>query len=143
MTSSQKIARAFEIAGYILLIPSGFATLCSTLLLAGAPLLTFLIYGIFIFGCVLLAGYVKHSRGTLNEKRVRSLWIWTVLFNAALSLPFFFYAWHFFQNLDSELADHGQMPGNFFFNLCVTFAYLTAIVLAIKAYKSEGIQQLS
>ncbi|HEY0427216.1 MAG TPA: hypothetical protein VGC76_05370 [Pyrinomonadaceae bacterium] len=142
MTTSQKIARAFEIAGYVLLIPAGFGAFLGTFFIGGAPWLTLLIYATFIFGCVLLIGYFKHSRGRLDENRIRSLWLATGFFNAFLSLPYFFYALNFFSMLNAEQPFRGEMMRALGVIVCIIFAYLTAVVLAWKAYKSETAQTL-
>lgn len=82
-TVSQKIARVFEIADYILLVPSTLG-LAASLILGGGAIAVFTIY---VGGVVLLVGYFKHSRGKLSAGGVRALWIGTILFNGLFLAP--------------------------------------------------------
>ena len=77
-TFSQKVARFFEVVDYFLLVPAT-AGLCCTLFI---PPLFFIILPTYSFGCLLLIGYIKHSRGKLDEHNVWGLWLGTALYNA-------------------------------------------------------------
>lgn len=105
-TYSQKVARAFEIVDYLLLIPSVagilltfpvFFTGMSVAFSNGEPGgLALLLFSAFIwtmcfFGCRLMLGYFRHSRGTLDDEYVESLWIKTAVYNAFFLLPTLFF----------------------------------------------------
>jgi len=131
MNYSQKIARAFEIADYILLAPALFGALAATFVF---NFFTMLIYAIFIFGCVLLAGYFKHSRGRLAEKHIRSLWTATAIYNAVLLVPVLIYIFSFFNSYTFYNTDWWKP---FTVALSIAFGYLTAIILSVRAYRFE------
>ena len=137
MNYSQKIARTFEIADYFLLVPAGFGVFAASMLIKDAPWFTFLIYAIFVLGFVLLVGYFKHSRGRLEEKRVRALWIATAVYNGILLLPAA--AMMFFFLRESTL--HYKSIADFWSPMAINFAvvsgYLTTIFLSVKAYRFE------
>ena len=75
---SQKVARVFEVVGYLLLVPA-ILGLFYSLILVFLGLIVFLI---FCLGIILLIGYFKHSRGTLSEEKVLPLWFGTFFYNA-------------------------------------------------------------
>lgn len=137
MNYSQKIARAFEIADYLLLIPAGFGVFAASMLIKDAPWFTFLIYAIFLFGFLLLVGYFNHSRGRLAERRVRALWIATAVYNGVLLLPAAAILLFFLR----ESTLHYKSIADFWSPLAINFAvvsgYLTTIFLSIKAYQFE------
>jgi hypothetical protein len=97
-TFSQKIARVFEVVGYLFLVPA-ILSLIYPFLVAVASLFTlqihflmmslipFLIFGL---GLALLVGYFKHSRGTLSEEKIIPLWFGTFFYNALPLLPIFY-----------------------------------------------------
>lgn len=137
MNYSQKIARAFEIADYLLLIPAGFGVFAASLLIKDVPWFTFLIYAIFGFGFVLLVGYFKHSRGRLNESRVRALWIATAIFNGVLLLPAAAMMFFFLRESTLGYKSINDFWSPMAINLAVVSGYLTTIFLSIKAYQFE------
>lgn len=140
-TFSQKVARAFEIADYVLLIPAALGVLLATLLIGAAPWFTLLIYGTFILGVVLLVGYFKHSRGRLDEKHISALWIATAVYNTVLLLPYLFYAIFFFQSLSLDNSMPGDAWKALTLNLVIISGYVTAIILSLKAYSFEKNQK--
>ena len=86
-TFSQKVARVFEVVGYLLLIPAILSLIYSLIFVFVLGLIVFLI---FCLGIVLLAGYVKHSRGTLDEEKIIPLWVGTLFYNVLPLLPVFY-----------------------------------------------------
>lgn len=92
-TVSQKIARAFEIVDYILLIPSVGGLLLGLAMLGGGGrgneglMVAFTIVAAFVIGVTLLVGYFKHSRGTLSAGGTRALWIGTIFYNGIFLTP--------------------------------------------------------
>lgn len=128
-TYSQKIARVFEIADYILLVPGILGVLLATLFFNG---ITLIVYGIFIGGILLLIGYRRHWRGDLDPENLTKLWSGTAVYNSILLLPWLFGASNMFQKGLS--SDYGLF---FLFVLAVVFGYLAAIVSAVKAYQFE------
>lgn len=128
-TYSQKIARVFEIVDYILLLPSILGVFLATLIFS---IVTFLVYGIFIAGVILLVGYRRHARGNLSPENLTALWIGTAVYNFILLLPCLIFASKMLQNGVS-----GEMGFSFLFVLGIVFGYLAAIVGAVKAYQFE------
>lgn len=124
---SEKIARVFEIAGYILLIPTIPMVVVSAIfifpLLISVPL--------FTIGLVLLIGYAKHSRGKLDESKVVILWIATFLFNV---LPLLYTANQFYSypNIMLESLNFVSVP--------VMFWWITACCLSLTAFYDDFIQ---
>lgn len=95
-TVSQKIARAFEIVDYILLVPSIGGLLLGLVMLGGGGggngrseglMVALAIIAAFTIGVTLLVGYFKHSRGTLSAGGTRALWIGTIFFNGLFLAP--------------------------------------------------------
>ena len=86
-TFSQKVAIVFEAVGYLLLIPAILSLIYSLIFVFVLGLMVFLI---FCLGVVLLAGYVKHSRGTLDEEKIIPLWVGTLFYNVLPLLPVFY-----------------------------------------------------
>jgi len=129
-TYSQKVARAFEIADYILILPAGLGALAATLLFG---VFTLLVYAFFIVGVVLLVGYYKHSRGRLSKEHLPALWIGTAVYNFILLLPVLYLA-------SSLLQSRTAGDGRIFYFLVVgsiVFGYLAAIISSLKAYSFE------
>lgn len=108
---SEKLARVFEIVGYVLLIPIIFKGILWIIplfiyggILSFAALFSrkhfiygaiffavyFVMLGIFIFGIRLLVGYFRHSRKRLEKKKVDKLWVKTIIFNAIFFFPAFY-----------------------------------------------------
>lgn len=133
-TYSQKVARAFEIADYILLLPAGFGALLATLAFSG---FTLLVYAFFIGGLILLVGYYKHSRGTLGNEYVPALWIGTAVYNFILLLPCLFWAAMLLQDGIFQNSNGGDGLMVFMVGLAIIGGYLTAVLLAVKAYSFE------
>jgi len=132
-TYSQNVARAFEIADYILLIPAILGAVLATLI---PSFFTLLVYGFFIVGVILLTGYYKHSRGKLDERYFSALWITTAVYNFVLLLPCLYWGSLLLQTGFSRDSDGG---GKVFFIMILPIlaGYLTAVLLAIKAFSFE------
>ncbi len=85
MNYSQKVARFFEICGYILLFSVLVVILCFALsvvyLLLFLPFLLLIFIPIFAAGFVLFIGCFEHSRGNLDEGKILHLWVWKIIFN--------------------------------------------------------------
>lgn len=81
MSFSQKVARFFEIADYLLLVPAIAGLLFSLVALRSAPWFTLIIAASFAAGCYLLSGFFRHSRGWLSEAKIFSLWVATIVYN--------------------------------------------------------------
>lgn len=128
-TYSQKIARVFEIADYILLLPAILGVLLATLAFSG---FTLIIYGIFIAGVILLIGYRRHWRGNLSSENLIALWTGTAIYNLILLLPCLFAASKVLQNGIS-----GEMGLYFPVLFGIVSGYLAAIVCSLKAYQFE------
>ncbi len=135
-TYSQDVARAFEIVDYFLLVPAGLGALMAILMIGWNPLFTFLVYGLLSVGVVLLVGYFKHSRATLNPKHISALWITSALYNFLLLLPSLYYVSYMYQSLLFKDLSGGRVV-YFLINLSIVFAYITAIILSLKAYSLE------
>ena len=128
-TYSQRVARAFEIVDYILLIPAAIGALVGFLAIARNPLFTLLIYTVLGVGITLLVGYYKHSRGRLAEKWISALWITTAVFNFLLLLPWLY--------LTSSVINEEAGKSLFVVLVFVNLGYIGAIVSSIRAYSFE------
>jgi purine-cytosine permease-like protein len=136
-TYSQKIARGFELADYFLLIPAGFGVVLASMLF---NFLTLLVYAFFIVGVVLLAGYYKHSRGKLRAEYFPALWLATAVYNFILLLPCLYWASFLLQAglFKDEYGNYSNGALLFFLiNLAIVGGYLTAIIMAVKAFSFE------
>jgi hypothetical protein len=133
-TFSQQTARAFEIAGYILMIPALLGVFSATLLIGSAPWFPLAIYLIFISGVVLLVGYFKHSRGRLNEKYFSALWLGTAIYNGLLLLTVLLIAFLSVKNLDSSDAVDDEFLMSFAFFLFSILAYTGAVVFSVRSF---------
>lgn len=95
MTVSEKIARVFEIAGYVWLLPSIISLIYPIIFLIGSfvaaspggVLLSAIPLFAFGTGIFLLINYFKHSRGLLDEDKILPLWVGTLAFNLIFLLP--------------------------------------------------------
>jgi hypothetical protein len=100
-TVSQKIARVFEIAGYLWLLPSTVSLIFPVMfaimaILAGNPsglIALAVIFGIFGAGVFLLVNYYRHSRGWLDEEKILPLWFGTLVFNLIFLSPVIYFYW--------------------------------------------------
>ena len=138
-TVSQKIARAFEIVDYFLLIPAGLGLFLAIITFSW---FTVAIGSVFALGCVLLVGYIKHSRGRLNEKYIPALWISSAAYNALLLLPVILYAGYFWMDLDfNSVRDDRELWKFLVGSLLISGGYLAAIGLSVKAYLFERNQK--
>lgn len=86
-TFSQKAARFFEIVCYVLLAPAVFSIIFTVVY---GAILFFIPFAITCFGVLLLHGYRKHARGTLDEDKLSLLWFGTFIFNAIPLAPVFY-----------------------------------------------------
>jgi hypothetical protein len=95
---SQKIARVMEIGSYVMMIPASFGVFLtgvlwfiafsrvyesqdiSSIFLSALIPITIIVWGIWLF-----VYYFKHSRGKLAERKVKNMWISTLVFNVPLS----------------------------------------------------------
>ena len=97
-TFSQKAARVFEVAGYLLLVPAilsliyPFIMVIASLVSLQIQIFVMSLIPFFIFGLgsILLGGYIKHSRGTLDEDKIIPLWGGTLVYNVLPLLPVFY-----------------------------------------------------
>jgi hypothetical protein len=142
MTTSGKIARVFEIAGYIWLLPSvislGLLVIYSiALTLAGHPVGIFvlaIIAGIFSAGVFLLRRYYAHSRGFLDEKKILPLWYATLAFNLMFLLPSIYFQYST-GALDYSY-DNGEIV-TILIGYSPLFWWATAVMLSVAAIISE------
>lgn len=127
---SQKIARIFKIVGFIMLIPSiliMFVALSLNDVWIG-PLLFFIV----IFGWVLFAGYISHSRGNMKPDTIIWLWLGTIIFSG---VPLIFTL-----NRTILFLVKSQFEGRYgiiFFLTGLSLIWLTAFTLATSALVSS------
>lgn len=136
-TLSQKIARIFEVIGFILMIPGSIGTLLILYLCLINPLFLAALI-VPVSGFILLIGYFKHSRGTINEKRIFPLWIGTFLYNLMFLLPT---AVYFYNQYTAEIVSY-YAPNNPDLSFTLSLGFLTvwwmsSILLSIIAMRSE------
>lgn len=143
-TFSQKIARVFEVVGYLLLVPAILSLIYPFFVLVASlftlqihffmmSLIPFLIFGL---GLTLLIGYFKHSRGTLSEEKTIPLWVGTFFYNALPLLPIFY---QILTNLDAyqNFNFQGRLPLFSFFCILLVLWWAAAVLLSIGAIFSE------
>ena len=121
---SEKIARVFEIVGYIQLIPAILLIILSAIFII--PLL--ISVPIFIIGLTLFIGYIKHSRRNLDESKVVVLWIATFLFNF---LPLLFAASQFYSKGNEISTNLG------IYSVTLIFWWIIACCLSLTAFYDE------
>jgi hypothetical protein len=143
-TYSQKLARFFEIFGYLLILPAFVGVLLSFLLidgvgyslepnapkperLFGLPILAILV---FLLGTILLVGYFLHSHNKLNKALVILMWIGTSVFN----LPFFAIVIYSMRiNLTEIFVNQSEISSMLDFSSIYSIAF-TLIKLIVCAY---------
>lgn len=125
---SEKIARVFEIAGYVLIIPGILGVIVSAILII--PLL--ISVPIFTIGLVLFIGYIKHSRGNLDESKVSILWVATFIFNL---LPLLYMVSQFFSYGSMALASINV------FSVPLILWWIIACCLSFTAFYDEFIER--
>jgi len=138
-TYSQKVAECFKIAGYVFLIPTIPLVVLANLLLIFVPPISILVDILFIVGCVLLSGYRRHAAGDLTREQIKSLWLATAVYNFILMLPCLYGASYVLQSGFEDEEGKANAVGYVLFILVlpIIFCYMTAIVVAIKAYFFE------
>jgi hypothetical protein len=142
-TVSENIARVFEIAGYLWLVPSIVSLFLPLLysimfILSGFPEGIFaaaFIVGIFGAGVFLLQRYYLHSRGWLDEKKILPLWYATLAFNLTFLLPsiYFYYG---ALSLGYSYGSGDEIVMILLWHLPL-FWWTTAVLLSIAAIISE------
>ena len=125
---SEKIARVFEIVGYIQMIPAILLVIVSAIFIL--PLL--ISVPLFTIGLVLFIGYIKHSRGNLDESKVEILWVATFLFNF---LPLLYMASQFYSYGTNAFASINIFSGP------LIFWWIIACCLSLTAFYDEFIEQ--
>lgn len=146
MTASEKIARVFEIVGYLWLAPSiigfGYSVLISVALMLGGSAagfgLSLIPLAIFGAGVFLLAQYYRHSRGLLDDDLTIPLWAATLVFNFLLLVPFaygFFVIFNPIFNYSTSLSGWQRIVA-YGWGLA-TFWLAAAVLLSIAAIISE------
>lgn len=143
-TTSQKIAGAFEIVGYLWLLPS-LISLFYPLLILIVSVFTLqpvgIIFGLlsllpFSLGMWLLVGYNRHSRGLMKErKKIFRLWYATMAFNWLFLAPA---AYFYFQALFSEDGFRARDVVAVVVYSLLIFWWAAAIILSAVAVVSEN-----
>jgi hypothetical protein len=144
MTVSEKIARVFEIAGYLWLLPSIVSLIYPViisvvLILSGSPVgvwFGLIPLSIFGAGAVLQVGYFRHSRGLLGEGKIMALWLGTFAFNSLLLVPsaYIFYA------LSTALRSYNNGDREIFVLFCgvLVLWQSAAVLMSATAIMSEA-----
>ncbi len=129
-TYSQKIARIFIIIGFIMLIPPILKMIDSLVLNSDfvGPIYFFIV----IFGLVLFAGYISHSRGDMKPDTVLWLWLGTIIFYGVPLVFTLSRAISLFFN-----SQFGERYGFIFFLTGLSLIWLTAFILATSALVSK------
>ncbi len=136
-TYSQKVAGAFEVVDYFLLLPAAVGALTGLFFLAYSVFYALLIYAMLISGIVLLVGYFKHSRGTLNSKYISALWITTAVYNFVFLMPALYWTATIYQKMSSEGLNNSNEVWVFFIAIAAVLAYIAAIATSLKAFAIE------
>lgn len=135
---SEKIAKVFEVVNYIFIVPAILILFILLLIfLCGLFSLQWLscIYALIFFfiigiGVILFVGYIKHSRGTLDESKILPLWMVTFLYNV---LPLMFIGFRFYGDYQNKISleDFNVFP------LLLVFWWLAAVCLSLTAIYDE------
>lgn len=145
-TYSQKVARVFEIVDYFMLVPAGIGGLVGLAMIQHRPFYALLLFGFLIAGIVLMVGYFKHSRGTLDERRFSALWITSAVYNFLLLLPVLYFAATLLQK-ESFRDFNGRIDGGkivfFLFIVSIVFSYVAAVISSLKAYSHRERKNIS
>lgn len=141
-TASEKIARVFEIVGYLWLTPSIISLfyplifLISSIFTGSAPGILFsaIPFVIFGFGVCFLVQYYCHSRGLLDANAILWLWVGTFVFNLLFLLP----SLYGFYTIPEARGQHnsGQDIVIFVWGLLI-FWWSMAVLLSITALASR------
>lgn len=147
-TFSQKVARIFEIVGYVMLLPAVISLIYPLMALV-ASIADFrpevVLFGsipliLFGLGVVLLVGYIKHSRGSLDERKIVPLWGGTFFFNCLFLIPAVYSILTLtdrsgikYQELSNPFALIGLFV--FFWWLCAVFLSAVAAISEIRNQK--------
>jgi hypothetical protein len=144
---SQKVARAFEIICYFLLLPAFISLIYPLFFLIGSLFSTsfgmFLLALMFLcipaFGVLLFVGYIRHSRGKMNEGKIFPLWLGTILFNA---IPLAITSYWFFITNSFDGTSYSSIDGGFFiiFNLFILL-WIAGILFPANALHREFSQK--
>ena len=139
-TFSQKVARIFEIVGYVMLIPALISLIYPLLMLLGSLAelrfdlflycsIPFILFGI---GTTLLVGYIKHSRGTLDEGKIIPLWGGTFFFNCLFAVPTFYFSLSWLTNVKNIQTEQFLNPFALVY-LFIIFWWFCAVFLSVVA----------
>lgn len=143
-TFSQKAARVFEVAGYLLLVPAilslifPFMMVIASLASLQIQIFVMCLIPFFIFGLgiILLDGYIKHSRGTLDEEKIILLWGGTILYNVLPLLPVFYQI--FMKSDEFHYFNYQQLLSPYaLFCIFLVLWWIVAVSLSIGAIFSE------
>jgi hypothetical protein len=99
-TPSQSIARLFELAGYLIMLPLlPLLTVGICLTFSGGAVLVGAVAALMIGpGLLLQLGYRDHARGLLTRRAQLRIWLLTALYNASLITLELFYGVRFWEN---------------------------------------------
>lgn len=139
-TYPQKVARVFEIVGYVLLLPAILGALFALGVIPERPLTGALLLAVLLAGFVLLVGYKLHARGLLDDKYVPALWIATVILNSFLLLPCLYSASKMlqtngFRDFNGEIS--GFKAVYFVVVVALVFGYLAIVLFSLQAFSRE------
>lgn len=144
MTFSQKIALAFTIAGFILLIPGTFGLLVVAIFLfqPSVPTISFFLVILMIWaaGCALLRGYLMHTLYKYTPASSIWLWLCTIIYNGIPAAVMSYWSIAEYNRV-TEVMRHSIYPPDYKFLISwllpITFGYILAVVLAGLALRSE------
>ena len=145
-TVSQKIARVFEIAGYLWLGPSIISLFLPFLysimfIFTGHPegiVALAVIAGIFGTGIFLLVKYYQHSRGWLDEDKVLPLWFGTLIFNSLFLLPTIYF---YFSSSSRSYSYNTEQSILTLIWYLPPFWWAMAVLLSVAAIVSQFVNQ--
>ena len=141
-TFSQKVARGLEILSYLLLIVAVLSLLGGVILILYVPIM-FILYWLWFsiptalvacYGIFLMMRYVKHSRGDLDEDKIASMWIGTIVYNSLLSCPFLYAVITFTQERFSPVEHFTDNSSVITYLSACLLGYALVIGFSLKAY---------
>jgi hypothetical protein len=143
MTFSQKVALAFTIAGFILLIPGTFGLFVVAMFLFQPSIATigfFLtILMIYLAGGALLRGYLNHFR--FKYTRTSSIWLWacTIIYNAVPAAVMSYWSISEYAEVMRRTSSmqYGNDNSPLTWLTAIALGYILAVVMAALALGSD------
>lgn len=135
-TLSQKMALAFQIIDYILLIPVLPPLLLLSIFQPQVIYCTFIILILLCLQIALLVAYFKIRRDLLDRKRIIRIWTETIVFNFLLLLPSSYVLYNLYETRKDSYYNSGDELLYLFFVILVVRLF-SGVIFPFAAIVSE------